>query len=217
MKAYILFLLFISAFSFNLRQTKQNYDSYVMAVQWANGYCSAKSCGDKAANVPKNTMTIHGLWPSLKSGTYLDDCTSGVDIVDAGSSLFNEMKIYWPSFSNTNEYFWGHEYNKHGYCMVEEYGWSGYEDYFKFVLDLHKKTYKDLITSAYPSYSSQTVTVKYDDFVTAVQKIIPKATINMKCSGGYVTEFYFYLEKDYTPSTNSKFSKSCSSGKLVFK
>ena len=217
MKAYILFLLFISAFSFNLRQTKQNYDSYVMAVQWANGYCSAKSCGDKAANVPKNTMTIHGLWPSLKSGTYLDDCTSGVDIVDDGSSLFNEMKIYWPSFSNTNEYFWGHEYNKHGYCMVEEYGWSGYEDYFKFVLDLHKKTYKDLITSAYPSYSSQTVTVNYADFVTAVQKIIPKATINMKCSGGYVTEFYFYLEKDYTPSTSSKFSKSCSSGKLVFK
>lgn len=218
MKAYILFLLFISAFSFNLRQTKQSYDSYVMAVQWANGYCSAKSCGDKAANVPKNTMTIHGLWPSLKSGTYLDDCTSGVDIVDDSSSLFTEMKIYWPSFSNTNEYFWGHEYNKHGYCMVEEKGWSGYEDYFTYVLNLHKSTYKDLIKSAYPSYSSTTVTVKYANFVTAIQKIIPNATINMKCSGGYITEFYFYLEKDCsTPSTSSKFTNSCSSGKLVFK
>ena len=218
MKEYILILLFISAFSFNLRSAKQNYDSYVMAVQWPNGYCSAKSCGSKADNVPKNAMTIHGLWPSLKSGTYLDDCTSGVEIVDDGSSLFTEMKTYWPTLSsNTNEYFWGHEYNKHGFCMVEEYGWAGYEQYFQFVIDLHKKTYKDLIKSAFPSYSSQTVTVAYADFVSAVQKVIPNATINMKCSGGYISEFYFYLEKDYTPSTNSKFSNSCKSGKLVFK
>ena len=217
MKALILSLLFISALSFNLRSTKQDYDSYVMAVQWANGYCSAKSCGSKADNVPTNTMTIHGLWPSLKSGTYLDDCTSGVDVTDDGSSLFTQMKIYWPSFQNTNEYFWSHEYNKHGYCMVEEYGWSGYEEYFQFVLNLHTKTYAKLITQAFPSYSSQTVTVAYATLVSAIQTVIPNATINMKCTGGYISELYFYLLKDFTPSTSSKFSNSCKSGKLVFK
>ena len=66
MKAIILLLAIASVFSFNLRQTKQNYDSYVMAVQWPNGYCKAKSCGGKDSGVPRNAMTIHGLWPSLR-------------------------------------------------------------------------------------------------------------------------------------------------------
>ena len=53
-------------------------------------------------HVYKNTMIIHGLWPSLKSGKSLSDCTSGVTIKDDGSSLFTNMKQYWPSFSATN-------------------------------------------------------------------------------------------------------------------
>ena len=220
MKNFLLLILILSVYNFNLRRTKQNYDSYVMAVQWSNGYCKANNCGNKANNVYKNKMTIHGLWPSLKSGKYLSDCTSGVSIVDDGSTLFTNMKQYWPSFSasNSNEYFWEHEYNKHGYCMVEEKGWSGYEDYFNFVLDLHKATYNDLITNAFPSYSSTTVTVTYDTVKTAIQKIIPNATFKMNCKSKYITEFYFYLEKDTTtPSTSSRFSNSCSSASFVFK
>ena len=218
-KTIILLTLFISAFTFNLRHAKQDFDSYVFAVQWANGYCKANDCGKKADHVYKNTMTIHGLWPSLKSGKYLDDCTSGVDIVDDGSSLFNDMKQYWPSFSltNTNEYFWGHEYNKHGYCMVEEYGWDGYEEYFEFVIGLHLKTYKDLITKAFPNYSDTTVTLTYEQVVSAIQKIIPKATLKMNCKSKYIYEIYFYLEKDFTPSTDSRFSNTCASAQLVFK
>ena len=115
MKVILLLASIFLANSFNLRQTKQSYDSYVMAVQWSNGYCLANSCGSKADHVYKNTMTIHGLWPSLKSGKQLSDCTSGVTITDDGSTLFTNMKQYWPSFSatNTNEWFWEHEYNKH--------------------------------------------------------------------------------------------------------
>ena len=219
MKTILFLILVIDVFSFNLRQTKQDYDSYVMAVQWANGYCKANSCGSKADHVYKNTMTIHGLWPSLKSGKYLDDCTSGVTIKDDGSSLFTNMKQYWPSFSttNTNEYFWEHEYNKHGYCMVEEYGWDGYEDYFEFVIDLYLKTYKNIITKAFPNYSGKTVTLTYEQVVSAIQKVIPNATIKMNCKSNYITELYFYLEKNFTPSTKSVFSGTCTSGQLVFK
>ena len=47
---------------------------------------------------------------------------------------------------------------------------------------------------------------------------IPNAIFKMNCKSGYVSEFYFYLEKDvYTPSADSRFSNSCSSAKLVFK
>ena len=220
MKTFLLSILILSVYNFNLRQTKQDYDSYVMAVQWPNGYCKANSCGNKADHVYKNKMTIHGLWPSLKSGKYLSDCTSGVSINNDGSTLFTNMKQYWPSFStsSTNENFWVHEYNKHGYCMVEEKGWSGYEQYFNFVLNLHKATYNDLITKAFPSYSSTTVTVTYDAVKTAIQKIIPNATFKMNCKSKYIYEFYFYLEKDTTtPSTSSRFSNTCTSASFVFK
>ena len=60
MKNILLLILFISTYTFNLRQTKQNYDSYVMAVQWSNGYCQVNNCGSKADHVYKNKMTIHG-------------------------------------------------------------------------------------------------------------------------------------------------------------
>ena len=218
MKIILLPILLLSVYSFNLRQAKQEYDSYVMAVQWSNGYCQVNSCGSKADHVYKNKMTIHGLWPSLKSGKYLSQCTNGVKIVDDGSSLFTDMKQYWPSFAKANEEFWEHEYNKHGFCMVEEKGWSGYQDYFSFTLDLHKATYNDLITNAFPSYSGTTVTFTYDEFKVAIQKIIPNATFKMNCKSNYVYEFYFYLEKDVvTPSTTSRFSNTCKSAKLMFK
>ena len=216
MKNYLLLILLISVYTFNLRQTKQDYDSYVMAVQWSNGYCKANSCGSKADHVYTNKMTIHGLWPSIKSGTYLKECTSGITITDNGSSLFQQMRKYWPSFSQPNTGFWGHEYNKHGYCMTEEFGWSGYENYFKLVIDLYLRTYKDLMTQAFPGYSG-TTTVTYENLKSAIQRVIPNATINMKCSSGYITELYFYLQRNYMPSTSSRFSNSCKSGKLVFK
>ena len=215
MKVIILVLLFISAFTFNLRQAKQNFDSYVMAVQWSNGYCLANSCGKKADHVYKNTMTIHGLWPSLKSGKQLSPCSSGVEVEEDGSELFKNMKQYWPSFAKSNKEFWEHEYNKHGYCMVEEYEWDGYEDYFEFVIDLHLKTYKDLIVNAFPDQKN--ITITYDDFVSTIQKQIPNATLKMNCKSKYIYEVYFYLEKDFTPSTDSRFSNTCNSAKLIFK
>ena len=217
MKTFLLLFVLVTVYTFNLRHTKQNFDSYVMAVQWSNGYCLANSCGSKADHVYKNTMTIHGLWPSLKSGKYLDECTSGVSVEDDGSALFLNMRQYWPSFSNTNKYFWEHEYNKHGYCMVEEYDWDGYEEYFEFVINLYLKTYKNIITKAFPSYSNTTVTVTYDQMVTAIQKVIPNATFKMICKSKYIYEIYFYLEKNFTPSTNSIFSNTCTSAQLVFK
>ena len=187
-----------------------------MAVQWPNGYCSATNCNGKDSVVPKNCMTVHGLWPNLKSGASLKDCTSGVTITDTGSNLFLNMRKYWPSFSQANTKFWGHEYNKHGYCMTEEMGWTRNEKYFQYVIDLHLKIYKNLMTQAFPGYTG-TTTVTYDTLKSAIQKIIPKATINMKCSKGYISELYFYLEKNFSPSTSSKFRNKCKSGKLVFK
>ena len=101
--------------------------------------------------------------------------------------------------------------------MVEEKGWSGYTQYFNYVLNLHKATYNDLITNAF-SYSGTTVTLTYDQVKTAIQKVIPNATFKMNCKSNYIYKFYFYLELDTTtPSTSSRFSNTCTSAQLVFK
>ena len=65
--------------------------------------------------------------------------------------------------------------------------------------------------------SKKTFTITYENMKTAIQKIINGAVINMKCTKGIITEFYFYLEKDYSPSSNSKFGNQCKSGQLILK
>ena len=218
MKYILLLIALASTLCFNLRSTKQNYDAYVMAVQWPNGFCSASNCNGRDSVVDRNAMTIHGLWPSLKNGNRLNECTSGKKIIDNSSSLFQSMRKNWPSLTSTkNVDFWGHEYNKHGYCMVEEYGWSGYERYFQFVIDLHNRSYKNIIKNAFPSYSATSVKVTYDKMKEALRRVMPNATINMKCSSGYISELYFYLDKNYSPCPSCKFSNQCGSGTLVFK
>ncbi len=189
-----------------------------MAVQWSNGYCKANSCGGRDSVVEKNTMTMHGLWPSLKSGKYLDQCTTGVEIEDEDTELFERMRKYWPSFNGANPTFWEHEYNKHGYCMVEEYGWDeGYYDYFDFVLNLFEEQYKYLLPKAFPGKSATTFYVTYDEMKEAIEAVYPGAIFKMNCKSKYIYEFYFYLEKDFTPSPNSRFSNTCTSAQLYFK
>ena len=215
---FILLCLFFSINSFNLRETKQTYDSYVFALEWTNGYCKINKCNSEIDKLEPNIFNIHGLWPSLKSGKMLNPCTSGVKIKEQKSQLFIDLRKYWPSFKGEYTDFWEHEYNKHGYCMVEEYKWEGYENYFQFVINLYLKEYKSLMISAFDNDTSRKMyTLTFDEMKQRIQKVIKKANFKMNCSGGYIYEFYFYLNKDFTPSTNSKFSGNCKSGIFLFR
>ena len=215
---FLLFSFFLSINSFNLRSTKQSYDSYVFALEWTNGYCQINSCTSNIDELEPNIFNIHGLWPNLKSGKMLNPCTSGVTIKERKTKLFTDLRKYWPSFKGEYTDFWEHEYNKHGYCMVEEYNWNGYEEYFKFVLNLYLTEYKDLMKKAFDNDTSRKLyTITYEEMKQRIQKIIKKATFKMNCSGGFIYEFYFYLNKDFSPSTDSRFRNDCKSGKFLFK
>ena len=215
---FLLFSFFLSINSFNLRSTKQSYDSYVFALEWTNGYCQINSCTSNIDELEPNIFNIHGLWPNLKSGKMLNPCTSGVTIKERKTKLFTDLRKYWPSFKGEYTDFWEHEYNKHGYCMVEEYNWNGYEEYFKFVLNLYLTEYKDLMKKAFDNDTSRKLyTITYEEMKQRIQKIIKKATFKMNCCGGFIYEFYFYLNKDFTPSTDSRFRNDCKSGKFLFK
>ena len=133
-------ILSLLAFSLcNLRTSTPEYDSLVLAIQWPNGVCAKQTsiCKEKLAKMKPNTMSLHGLWPSLKSGKMLPACNTGktINVENDGTPIFQRMEVTWPSFMKSDEEFWTHEYNKHGFCYVNENHLSGYKDYFQKTLD----------------------------------------------------------------------------------
>ncbi|KAJ1932915.1 hypothetical protein GGF37_006900, partial [Kickxella alabastrina] len=111
---------------------------------------------------PSNAFTVHGLWPDTCTGKQLpaNGCDpsrsysniSGI-IQDADPSLFADMTTYWPSNKGNNDWFWTHEWVKHGTCVSTLdpscYGSGGIDeytpkrdvlDYFRKILEL-RETY----------------------------------------------------------------------------
>lgn len=105
-----------------------------LALQWLPGYCKNagrnKPCKKGTLKkVERNTWSLHGLWPGNCDGkTYLTDCRperTEKDIEGAirqkDSDLLEEMEKIWlsgnPDPSKDNNWFWAHEWNKHGQCI----------------------------------------------------------------------------------------------------
>jgi len=95
-----------------------DYDYFMLVHQWAITECmDVFSC---EANMTETTL--HGLWPSVTgSKSYPCDCTSeAFDPTQLNATTLAEMVKYWPTLSsNTNEYFWSHEWSKHGTCALD--------------------------------------------------------------------------------------------------
>lgn len=126
-----------------LSQAPMEFDSYVFALQFPKAQClrySGSYCEEKIKIVPKNTLTIHGLWPNY-DGKQMEDCNQGseIQVKFEDENLENIARIYWLSLKDKEEPFWNHEYNKHGYCWSQKYGKSKPEDFFRLVLDLYQK------------------------------------------------------------------------------
>jgi ribonuclease I len=120
------------------------YDYYFFALQWGATMClkEGKTCYEKLKQIPSNELSIHGLWPSLLKGKNLEECNKGTQIVIEDNEKMNKIRKYWISLNqNTNSKFWGHEYNKHGYCYNKKKNVdvNNYLFYFNQALDIFTK------------------------------------------------------------------------------
>ncbi|KAJ2059518.1 hypothetical protein GGI17_004339 [Coemansia sp. S146] len=107
---------------------------------------------------PSDAFTIHGLWPDTCAGKMLPGAgcdstrayTNISSIIEATDpALLGELNTYWPSNKGDNNWFWTHEWVKHGTCVTTLhprcYGHDAYApqqevvDYFRSVLALRAK------------------------------------------------------------------------------
>ena len=123
----------------------ETYDMYFFTILWLGTTCHMKGpqCYENIEVVPKNIFTLHGLWPNYRNGTLPDWCNgkNDIEIEIHDEELAEFMNTRYVSGYHTNPYFWGHEYNKHGYCYNQrnDLDPQNYEIYFKIVKDLFVK------------------------------------------------------------------------------
>lgn len=154
----------------------------------------------------KNALTLHGLWPQYMDGRDMGkNCNTGeqIKIVDEESQLFEEMKSVWLSFFKSDEEFWTHEYNKHGYCYMSKYQKTDYRDFFKMVIDVYTKfNLETLINKALGDKSGE---IKLDlvKFSDTISEVTNGFTYTLKCrefSGKqYLMEIRFNFGLDLKP------------------
>jgi ribonuclease T2 len=174
-------------------------------------------------DLPKNVFTMHGLWPSYSSGQQIGDCNKGADvkIVEDQSDLFLEMDTKWPSYTSGNTKFWGHEYNKHGFCYTSKYKTQDYKEYFRFALNVFKKHSLDmLMKKAFGDLTGEhSFTVQ--DLIGHLQAVLGDLVFELDCkpvSGGHqhIQEVRFFFDLDLKPTTNYPRRTDCKDNKPIF-
>ena len=223
----ILFILLISFPSLSLSIDPWNeYDIYILSVQWGSTMCltAGQTCYEKIKNVPRHSMTIHGLWPSSSTGKTLPSCNPGKDIsiVDSGSDIFLKMRKYWPSLNhNPNEVFWGHEFNKHGYCYLKKFNFDekAYEMYFYKTLELFFNFRINNLITYIAGDADDGDYVLPDDFITKMNKQFGENTYSLRCTK-YGVEFYLSeirikFDMNFQIRTKGKNQNSCPNGKPI--
>ena len=123
----------------------ETYDLYIYSQFFQQTTCKKEGyqCYLAIENFPKNIWTIHGLWPSYKNGTIENWCNgkNDIDIDIKNQSLYDYMVVFWPGLYSTNESFWGHEYNRHGYCYNQRNNIdvNDYETFFLKTIEIYEK------------------------------------------------------------------------------
>ena len=121
----------------------KEYDMYFFTILWLGTTCHIKGpqCYERIPQTVKNKFSLHGLWPNLRNGTIEQGFCNGpndIEIDINNKSLLDFMDAHYVSGYHTNKYFWGHEYNKHGYCFNQRlnHDVKDYEFFFQKSKDM---------------------------------------------------------------------------------
>jgi ribonuclease T2 len=173
----------------------------------------------------KNSLTLHGLWPSYIDGRIMDkSCNPGpeVRIIGEQSDLFDEMRQVWRSFIHSDEDFWTHEYNKHGYCYITKYQKTDFRAFFKLTIDMFNKfNFEGLVKRALGETAGER-SLQVSEFIEAIGQETNGFTFTLSCKTyagkQYVQEirFNFGMNLDPIKTEKASYSGNCSRDKPLY-
>ncbi|KAI8374332.1 ribonuclease T2-like protein [Radiomyces spectabilis] len=125
------------------------YGQVVFTLQWVPGYGPANeftihgNCKENDSLI--STNSAGGRAPSNGCDAKRASNTVATIVRDRDPELYRLMQAYWPSYKDDNNWFWSHEWTKHGTCVSTLrpvcYGnYTQYDDvleYFHQAMDLH--------------------------------------------------------------------------------
>jgi ribonuclease I len=94
------------------------YDTLVIASEWAGSVCQIKKCNAGRPFNP-NFFNVHGLWPNVKddfSKTPFDCKSTTVTINSLPMDVQTSLNYYWNPLYTPAASFLNHEWSKHGTC-----------------------------------------------------------------------------------------------------
>ena len=187
----------------------EKYDFYVFSISYGPNYCReiGKKCIDKLKSKIYNKFVLHGLWPSYKNGVMPQECNIGEDfqIKNESDDYFNNIRQYWYSLSQTDEEFWTHEYNVHGYCYMQRINENikEYKFYFDKVMEIYdKNNFSNIFDYIYGDFLPRVQTVNKTYLITKLSEIYPNNSFYFSCkkdaySYYYLDEIRFKIDLDF--------------------
>jgi len=190
------------------------YDYYTFAIEWAGSICDTEQCSssyDQGLNT-KN-LNIHGLWPSVYSGTQPSNCPGPTwNPSSINSTTTSAMVANWSGLYSSADAFHQHEWQTHGTCWTDpSSGGNKINDFFSQVIavNINLNIYDVLINGGITPSSSTTYST------TQINSVMTKAlnvnSVNIICSQSsedflsldygdyYFNGFYLCLDLTYKP------------------
>lgn len=96
--------------------------------------------------------SIHGLWPQTSLDSYPTFCRKVSFDIKKLNTILDDLHYDWYSTVEPDEYFWSHEWEKHGSCMFTE---MEELDYFTKALDLYDYVVDNDIINDYINEETQ--------------------------------------------------------------
>ncbi|KAK2948454.1 putative Ribonuclease [Blattamonas nauphoetae] len=114
-----------------------NYNQLFLATFYAAAQCYKYSPTGQLGPVRgTNEFSLHGLWPNFNASSYPSNCNNSYPFNMKEIEGIPDLAKQWFSNVNSDEYFYDHEWTKHGTCATDIL--PTIRDYFSKSIELNK-------------------------------------------------------------------------------
>ncbi|XP_050293452.1 ribonuclease Oy [Anthonomus grandis grandis] len=184
-----------------------DWDYLIFSQRWPLTACTeweeAKSGNTCNLPKPKDSWTIHGIWPTKTGHEGPLYCPSAIHFnPEELTTMLNDLNNFWTNVeANTKpNSFWAHEWNKHGTCASVLPQFDSVTNYFKMGLKLRSQY--DLTTilnkgGVTPGNNGYDVALIYSVIKNAINKEPSiQCVIDRKTKESYINEIRICFDKN---------------------